>query len=371
MNLRSTASRARRTAALALGAALLPLALSAAPVAAANHIHIIAGIGNCGFTGNNANPKATVRIEWRDSEGRLKSKQAVKSNGSGVFVSLCEHDELIEPGDTIKTTSPIGSKIVTVPLLSLSVDRATDVVSGLAPDVAELVIEVDTYNRGFGRPTLHTINTQADRSATWSADFGAHNVDIQGWDDVFVSFENTGSGGDMYYRHIQAQAVDVSIGLPWTHVAGNPGDQVDVNLANGADPRGNFSGDLDFYGSLADQFVGDDAQLVRPHVGDTVSSTAYPDISFAIPNVTASVNAKSDKLTGSCGTAAQTGYLVVVHHRDYTKVAERTGTTTGSGAFTAKFKTGTPTWKFRSGDEVTIVCKLSEGDTVDRTYTLP
>jgi hypothetical protein len=368
VSLRSVSSRLRRVGAVALASALLPVALAASPVAAANHIHLFAGIGECRFSGTNAVAKTKVAIEWKDSEGRLKSKHSVKSNASGAFQTLCESDELLEPGDTVKTTGTNGTKTVTVPDLGIAADRGTDNVSGHAPHLADLTIEADTYDGGFGAPTVHTVNLQADGGGVWGTNFSS--ADLRGWDDLFVVYTDTGTGGDTYFRHAVVQGVDVTIGLPWITLVGNPGDAVDLSLVDDVTQIGSFAGNLDYFGFRSVQFVNELQNAVRPHVGNTVSSTAYSDIAFDIPAVVATPNATSERVSGNCGTGAVTGYSVTMHNRAYTKAATRFGTTSAAGAFTAKFKTGSPTWNIQTGDKVTVACKLVSGDIVERIYTV-
>jgi len=368
MTFRILASRARRSAALAVAAALLPVALIASPAAAVNHIHLLVGLGNCNFSGANAIASTTVKVEWRDSEGRLKSKQSVKSNASGKFNTLCEFDELVEAGDTIKTTGTNGTKTVTVADLSLQVDRASDVVAGTAPLLEELVIEVDTYNGKFGVPVVHTLNVQADGSGDWSADFGADSVDIKGWDDAFVVFENPGTV-DTYYRHVIAQAARVFVGSPWVTLDGNPGDNVTLDLKDGASPLGTLGGYLDFWGTSVSEFVDAGQRVVRPHIGNHVVSATYPDIDFTIPAVSATLSASSDKVTAHCGQTGR-GVSVWAHTRNFSKAIERHGVTAAGDTFVANFANA-PKFDLVSGSKVDIYCKLAKGDVVAREYTLP
>jgi hypothetical protein len=368
MTFRSLTSRARRSAALAVAAALLPVALVASPVAAVNRIHLFVGLGNCNFSGENAIARTAVKVEWRDSENRLKSKQSVKSNASGAFNTLCENDELVEAGDTIKTTGTNGSKTVTVADLSLRVDRASDVVAGTAPANDELVIEVDTYNGKFGAPTVHTLNVQADGSGDWSADFGADSVDIRGFDDAYVVFENPGTL-DTYYRHVVAQAARVFVGLPWVTLVGNPGDNAALDLKDGASPLGTLGGYLDFWGTSISEFLDDGQRIVRPHVGNRVVSATYPDIDFTIPAVSATINTASNKVTAHCGQAGR-GVSVLAHTRNFSKAVERHGVTAGGDTFLANFGNA-PKFDLVSGSKVDVYCKLAKGDVVAREYTLP
>jgi hypothetical protein len=365
---RSLSSRARRSAALAVAAVVLPVALLASPVAAVNHIKLFVGLGNCSFSGENAIARTTVKVEWRDSENRLKSKQSVKSNAAGAFGTLCEDDELVEAGDIIKTTGTNGSKTVTVADLSLHVDRASDVAGGTAPWNDELVIEVDTYNGKFGAPTVHTLNVQADGNGDWSADFGADSVDIKGFDDVWVVYLNPGTV-DTYYRHVTAQAARVFVGSPWVSFVGNPGDNATLALKDGASPLGTLGSYLDYWGTSVGEFLDTGQRAVRPHIGNHVVSATYPDIDFTIPAVSATFSAASDKVTAHCGQAGR-GVSVLAHTRNFSKVIQRHGVTAAGDAFVANFANA-PKFDLVSGSKVEVYCKLAKGDVVAREYTLP
>src|SRR5690242_20358455 len=100
--------RARRLI-ITFVAVALPMFANVLPVDAANNVVIHGTFGGCQFGGSNAGSGKTVKIEWRDADGNLKSKHSVTSNSSGNFTTRCEIAEDIEAGDVLKTT--IGTSI--------------------------------------------------------------------------------------------------------------------------------------------------------------------------------------------------------------------------------------------------------------------
>jgi hypothetical protein len=364
-----TSSRARRIAFAVITGAILPIALTASPVAAANTTRIVSFHGDCAFDGSNAGDRRTVGIEWRDSDGRLKSKHRVTSRSDGTWSSRCEFEELIESGDVIKTTNGGATRTFNVPKLTVNVDREADDVFGFGPPNSTMTLIVETYEGGFAiaDQTVQTTPTFGD--GTYAFGFFTSGADIKGWDDVYAQWTN--ARGDEFWRYVPAEGVQVWIGQPWANIVGNPGENVQIDLTNGVSTTfGTTGGRLDFWGERRGQFLDDDVDSVRPAVSQTIDCDFATDADFVIPDFSAIPNPGTDRVAGDCGGDPDIGWFVRVHTRSYSAEETRTGFTTASGDFNARFDQS-PTYNIRSGDKVDVFCKRGSGDVVARSYTVP
>jgi hypothetical protein len=367
----------RRLAAVALMGAVVPMLLTASPVAAANNVNILGVFGDCLFQGSFAGANKVVKIEWRDAENNLKSKHSVTANGSGDFVTKCELAETIETGDVLRTQIGTSVRSFTVPKVTATVDRDADTVSGKATttDLDYLGVLVGTYNGGFGSTTDHfsfpaPIGTPIGTyvTATWDA-----APDIKGWDDVAVIWNNL--RGDSFLRYVTAEGMRVWSRQPFIQFAGNPGQLVsaDLNTAPAGTLRANVQGRLNTVGLLSTGFTDSDGDTVRSAVGNQVDADFALDSDFVIPNIVITVNKSTDRVTVDCNIteSGTTGVFVEVYSRDFSKDRTRLGfqNNSGGGTFLANFATS-PTLNIVSGDKVDVYCKFATGDVVARTFTV-
>lgn len=375
--------RARRVSVASLLAALAPALLTASPVAAANNIVITAIYGNCAFFGEGAGSGKTIFIEWRDAEGDLKSKHKVKSSTAGDFFTRCELGEIVETGDVLRTQ--IGSnlanvRLFTVPKMTVVVDRVADTVTGLVQTdgLDSLLVEVDTYDGGFGAPMAHdalptfTPNTSIQdytTTGTWDA-----APDIEGWDDVFAAW--VGTRGDTFVRFLTAEAMRLWIRQPFVDIVGNPGSYTHINLEH---PIAGLVGDIDarinIFGSAAFATWADgDGESVRARPGNHVSADFASDAELDIPTIAATISKSTDRVTVDCNIAesGQTGVLVTARNRDFSKFGDRLGfqNNVSGGTFLANFASGGAV-NIVSGDKIDVYCKYATGDVVAQTFTVP
>jgi hypothetical protein len=345
---------------------LLPIT-AAAPVSAALGINIVAYYGDCGFGGNSAGANKTIKLVWKDSSGSLKSTQTVKSKANGTWASRCEALERVEIGDTIKATIGTSSHLVTAPRLTASVDRAANTVNGFGPvNSTTLQVDVYSYGGGFTITNHSTLTPSSGGTGAWSTDFTGQ-LDILGWDDVFVSWDN--GIGDVFIRYESVPGMRVWLGRSSVSVTGNPGANVQVDLTtSGSVPRSTVSGSLNFYGYLDTEFLDGDANGVKPAVGDLVTADFATDAHFAIPNIHATATVTTDRVAGQCKQNG--GYLVRVLTPDGSKRQVRTGKASPTGAFTANFATS-PAFDIKSGSKIDLYCGLATGDVVARRSTVP
>jgi hypothetical protein len=337
----------------------------AAPVAAANNSILDAILGDCQFTGYQAGSKKTVKIEWRDADGALKSKHSVTSNSAGQFLTKCERYEEIESGDTVKSIiGGVSSPILTIPPLTAVIDRDADTITGVTTANKQIGVELITYDGAFVASNDYNSSAVSNNSGAYF--FDASTADIMGYDDVYLFWGN--ARGDLVIRYAAAEAITVWIGRAVTSVVGNHGTDVDLELKDGVDVIGRSGGYL-WEGRNGFYFYDDDGSRVRAAVGNDVNANFAPDADFTLPNITAVISKSADRVTADCGLGAGFGVAVDVYARDGTGFRSRVGITDGSGDFEANFA-ASPTHNIVAGDKVDVFCKLLSGDIVARRLTV-
>jgi hypothetical protein len=348
---------------------------TATPVAAANKTTLDVFLGDCLIAGHGAPANTSLTVQWRGSDGRLKSVQQVVSNARGDWTTGCDDDEIVDISDVITTSIGLYQRTFVIPGLTIGVDRVTNIVSGLGPPDQDLEIIAWTNNGGWGPPTEHAriVHTSASNGA-WSADFssGATPVDIKGLDGVAVVFQEKLQG--TFTRSIDAQGVRVWLDEPWVHLAGNPGDEVVVRVtAPGPEVVARLTGSVGFGGFFSGNFTTADGGSVRPIAGMTISSPTYPNIHLTMPNITINLKTSTDTATAHCGLAG-TGVEIVAHNPTYSKSSTRYGNTGASDSFVAHFGTvaqGGTKFPLRSGTKINVDCRLKSGDVVTLVATVP
>jgi hypothetical protein len=368
----------------ALIASLAPVLLFASPVAAANNIVIQALYGDCGFFGSNAGAGKTISIEWRDAEGEVKSKHKVRSDTVGDFFTDCELGEFVESGDVLTTqigTNIANVRMFTVPKMTAAADRVGDAVTGKVQTdgLDMLLVEVDTYDGGFGSPTAHqalptfTPNTGVQSyttAGTWD-----DAPDIKGWDDVFAVW--IGTRGDTFVRTGIAEGMRIWLRQPIVEIAANPGDAIHADLESSlAVARGSLDAAITTFGSpdLA-TWHDPDGDTVRARPGDHVLADFASDAAdVVLPTISATINKSTDKVTVDCNISesGQTGVLVVARKRDFSDFGERLGfqSNAAGGTFIANFANNGAV-NLARGDKVDVLCKSATGDIFAQTFTAP
>jgi hypothetical protein len=347
-------SRAWRRAGSASLAVLLLAALAPLSAAAAGPPPFIGRIGDCQVNGNGPLSQS-VAFTWRAANGRLKSRQTVMTDPGGEWQSRCEPEERVESGDRLSRTISGVTKKLTVPTLTVKVDRITDVVSGRAPAGSALHIEI------FGRLGNAFHDLTVGGSGTYSQDFTVDQP-IFGSDDITVEWQN--AAGSRIDVETQAPHVVVYRGESQFQVVTSAGKAVTVQLLDGATVVGTgtatgptFSGD----------FLDAHREPVVVKAGDTVKAPLVAsDADFVVPAVTLAVNTATDVLSGTCLPDGQ--YLMHVNRRNNDVSDEFGGIADGAGHVSVGF---TGFIDIKSGDKARLECHTPAGDIVVRRLTVP
>jgi hypothetical protein len=133
MRQRHETARARRSICVALILGGLLVGSSATASAQAFTLTFDVELGDCSIHGV-ADASDIVNIAWKSSDGNLKHKETITADvTTGEWQTACDYNESIESGDKIKGTIGANSRTVTIPPMSMTINRVTDKVSGHGP----------------------------------------------------------------------------------------------------------------------------------------------------------------------------------------------------------------------------------------------
>ena len=355
-----------RSAATGIAVACLALLIAGvAPVAAASNVNVFAEIGASQVFGQHAGAHKAVKLEWRDSDGALKSKQSVVSASDGSWISDAEPGEVVEAGDTIKMTIGATSATYTVAAITANADRVSDMVSGRAPANSQIVVTVWNFNGGFVDYTQEQEVVAVNGVGSYSADFstGSSASDIKGFDAVFATLID--NRGDASEYSLSASALRIWEGRAAFDVVGNPGSSAEATLTRSATQLSDVTVPIgpDAFRD-GNSFVDADGQRVRSQAGDQVQSNASSDENFTLPNVVITANKSTARATVNCGLGNGYGVEIVVLDRYGNAFGFGYGFTANGGVFTVK------ALKIKSGYKIDAYCKLATGDVVAKVLTV-
>jgi hypothetical protein len=349
----------RRALGLALAGSMLATLTVAGPAAAATSpTFSVDYSSSCVVVSGPASGVGTFR--HLASDNSLLEERAVglnnAGNGAGNAV-LCLEDAPV-PGQTLWANVEGVTRTLTLPRVSLRIDRSTDVLRGTAPAGTTVKLTVFHYAKlGVGATTVTRTRT-ASATGAWSTDLTAA-VNIVGGDQAAAT--HTTSAGDKVTAREISPVLRIWIGRS-TFAAGlqtGTGGTVTLRAPSGA-VRG--SGVVSAVsGQLAEQFGTFTANGLAavPRVGDRVSAPFQPSMAFTIPTLTLTVSKATDVVSGAC-VAGRSMQVRIVYPGDESSAffrcpADRTYSVNWSGII-----------DIIPGYTVEVVTRLPSGDVVQR-----
>ena len=347
-------------AGLALGA--LALATLATPAAAAQRPLAMNINLSLGCVSGSAVSHSLIKVTIRARDNSLKDKDVLTAGGNGSWLS-CPNivNEPIVSGDRIKVVDVDTNEQLSyrVPLLTINVDRSTDVVSGKAPAGDAVELEA-TDNTGplFGRPPFDVVSHVSARpDGTYSYDFNKRGADLIA--GTALKVHTTTMGGRIHvHRIMTVPGIFIYIGESTFQGYTQPYNGVHMTLTKGGNTvaTGNGVGsDFLFSGMFTGRFADANNEPYRVKGGEWFSAPSLgPDESWQIPAIKPNINLATDVVSGTC--FANGPWLVETQSGafDY-------GMTSGSGAFSTDLSSQ---GGIASGDELIIGCLTSGGDAV-------
>ena len=303
-------------------------------------------------------PVSTLHVvSLYTAEMELKDRVRVTSSESG-YVSACFTDQ-VASGDRLRASVSGTTRTVTVPKLSLTIDRVTDVLSGVAPAGADLQFSAYKYAGLTSTSEQRYAYATANAAGSYSVDISS-TFNLIGGDYVYGSVS---VGSDYYTVSNTAGYVHVLRASPLIDGVLGQSRSATITLmtaTNAVRARAVVVGES-ATGSFNGRFITTTGIPVNARLGDKVSGSFASDAAFTIPDVRVSADAATDVVTGKCPPSRS--YKLFARRANYSQQVTRTGTSGPTGVFTRDL---TGSLDIVAGDVLEVWCKLPTGDQVGR-----
>ena len=251
---------------------------------------------------------ASTNVRLRDKDGNTKAIGVLADDDP--FFQL-PAGVTVEIGDRIKASDGTYSRTLTVPNLTIAVDRVNDTFEGTGP--VQRTIKVGWAGRFGDVFESHGVRVRPD--GTWSYDPG---FDVQGGLGVAVDWKTPNGDG----IHTGGSAAVLIVTLGSARFAGRSGaafTEVEVLIDGVRD--GGWTGQSGEFGSFSGRFRRANGNLIQVAPGDHISAPSVAaDLDWVVPDVQISADAATDLVTGQCAgyawvelyrTGEQRGYAIV------------------------------------------------------------
>jgi hypothetical protein len=338
-------------------AALLLAALPFATAqAAARPLQINANYDNPFLYGYGPN-SAVWKISWRDRDGDLKARRTVTADRSGYWSLESSGGAGVERGDEIAATVGARSTSLVVPRLVVSVDRTTDVMSVTTEPGTTVYLEACSSS-GFRASQCAEFEGTGGGDGTISRDFSGE-LDLRGGGYVGTQVS---IGTHSVHKYSPSPSLRVYRGGSSFDGAYRAGSKLTVELRSGGTLKADWQGQGSDWGEFYGSFTSDDGDRQKAQAGDRIVAPKIGfDADWVVPAVEAGTKVATDVVSGTCVPGG--AYRVEAQSATGSRWGERTGRADASGAFAIDM---TKKIDIRTGDSVTLECKLDTGDVVAR-----
>lgn len=352
----------RRSTILATGiltvAALLPAAPTmAAPTVADPTIWVRGTIGSCDYRGFAGGAGNVIILEHRKANGTLRKKHTLEIQPGGLWSVACP-GPAVASGDELRVFSESGQTLyytLTIPVLTLVLDRVGNVVKGGFPGGANQVL----LSRGFCDVATFNCDLEAQDDLT-APDGDTFNlagpVDAADWATL-----TWWRGSDKIERVSSAARLVVKPGTSKVQVMGGSfGKKVSVTLKRGTKiGRGSATIGSDRFAKVTIRRNGAPMTI---KVGDVISASVASDAKLTVPAF--NLYPTDGALNGRCFKGGSVAY----------RITSGAGQFLSEGTATAESEFGTwghPESNLQSGNKVSAWCANAKGDVLELHTTLP
>ena len=303
-----------------------------------------------------------VTVSQLTSTGTVIEKASSQFDLGG-HTYVCFDDNFV-PGMKVSALTNGATRTVTVPKLSVRVNRVTDVVSGVGPASKTLEVSIVHFS-SFKTSKTTVINKKVSSAGTWSMDTTS-SINLIGADRIGIIYR--ASTGDNFLLDGVTPFVGVRIASSRVIGSVNEGGDVAVTLKTSAGATRARAHLVSANNSQPQDgvFVNTSGYAVAARVGDKVASNAGTNGSFTISNLTVGVNTATNTVYGTC-LASKPMKIEVTTPSPY--VFTRTFTTCNSAGHYSLDTTASV--DIAAGDRVLVTVRLSSGDTISRLRTAP
>lgn len=351
MRMRSLHNTLVLVAGLVAATALPP----AAALADAVPLHLELQIGSACVRGTKPNTQP-IKVKLLRSDGKALDT-AHDSTSSTDWGSLC-FDRVPVAGNKLQIINGTDQdRTITVPDLTIVVDRVGSVVSGHAPAHKHVLISYRECSPWQCAELWVPLPATANVHGRYRRDLSSSDIDIDGMDAFTIDYLN--GRGDLFSRLTFAPAISV-VKPDQVSVYCAPQGSTSLRLLS---PTGTVRATRSFHQArFCDGFTGSfrkDGHVVHIHTGDRITSDLATDARLTWPVVT--VNGIGTTVSGRCGAHRRFGVLIA-DASDHTLYF---GVTDSDGFFSS-----TTLWTFSPGDTLDLICETPAGDRVEVVRTL-
>src|SRR4051794_30429945 len=354
--------RIARLAAASVGAALMVGALAAPVLGAQRPLTMDVLIGDFCVQGT-AKPDTVIKIMIKDSAGNSKGHEAFMSEDDGFWSGCVDFfSDGFTTGDSIRVTDYDTDQHLnyTIPRMTMSVNRVTDVVSGKAPAGMHMQLEAADFNTPlFGKDPYDIVkNVTANGSGEYSHDFGNDGADLM--TGAFLELSASGAGGTVtVHRIMNVPGLYVLFGHSDFQGYMPPYFPIGVTLKVGGNEVASGHAVGDASGTYSGKFIDADGEQYHVIGGEALKAPKL-GISWTVPHIDGNVNRQTDVVSGTCFPNAV--WAVIAGFGGFAN-----GTTGADGTFSIDMSDQTDIVK---GDQVAIGCFTNAGDLVEQDLTV-
>jgi hypothetical protein len=336
--------RRRGVATIALIATLLTPAIPADAAPAFSWHSLLRG--SCG--GGIAPAAANLTVILRSAKGKELDRTSTIANADTGAYGVCFMRGEIAPGRTLTIKSGPASRTITVPRVTLRVDRVTDVISGQAPAGMDIAIGYrDIATDGeFPYPGLPR---KADAQGRFRLDYTSR-ADIRGGDTVNVVA--TTAGDDTFTLELAVAGMILRPrGGASADVTGAADATVTLRLRTAGGTLLASASRFLRAGVTGRLTLRKNGSAVAPAAGQVVTGTFATDARMRIPSLTITADSGIEAVSGTCFANQE------LLARNVTQGSSSYGTADGSGTFLVLLEQD-------PGDQVAVDCHDRHGDVI-------
>ena len=296
-----------------------------------------------------------IKVKLLRSDG--KALETAHDDSALLTWQLCFQHHVPVAGEKLQMINGTDQdRTITVPRLTLNADRVSSVVSGHGPAGKSLSLSyTDCYPAGCD--AAMPLSATANSHGRYHRNLSASSIDIDGWDEVGVIYQNI--HGDQFRRDTLAPYFEVTKPNRILVTCLPPGTTNVRLLSSSGALRASrsFHSTSDcsaFFGSFRKN-----GHAVSVHTGDRITSDLATDARLVWPSI--SVNGLANTLSGRC--FAHVRWAVFVSRSSVPTLYS--GMTDSTGHFSM-----TTGWTFQPGDTLDLICESGPGDHVRLTVTI-
>jgi hypothetical protein len=277
-------------------------------------------------------PGVPVTVRVLTSGGQERAVATTTSSGSnGYFwvylLDVAGKPLVIQSGNQVVVESSPAT-VVHIPTLEVTVNAATNQVTGVGPANVELITWIYADGVWLERRTM------TDSAGNFTADF-SDEINIMPGDAVWVDYYN--EAGNRVYVTQPAPLVRVNPVSDIVDGYASPHASVSLVLKRGGSTIATTTATANSEGFFSAFFTNAQGAVVDLRAGDVVEVTSSPTIAVTVANLSASLNVATGVVTGSAPANAALLVRVRTWVGSSLISASQTAQTNSAGNFTADF----------------------------------